>query len=135
MPAGSPRTVPVRHRLHCWPVVVAGRPRTPSKPPGVIGELCDLLPEVHDALAQGTVSAGHARDVLAGVAKDLDERGRHDLKQLVSTLVESAETSSVETFSREVRKLGQSLSHDDGAATPRAGSCAGNGACAAGSTG
>ena len=59
------------------------------------------------------MSAGHA-DALAGVVKDLDERGRSDLQELESTLVDSAKTSSVEAFSREVRKLGQILSRDDG---------------------
>ena len=59
------------------------------------GEVCDLLPDVHDALAEGAVSAGHA-DALAGVVKDLDERGRSDLKELESTLVDSAKISSVE---------------------------------------
>jgi hypothetical protein len=77
------------------------------------GEVCDLLPEVHDALAAGTVSAGHA-DALAGVVKDLDERGRSELQGLAPTLVDSAKTSSVEVFSREVRKLGEILSRDDG---------------------
>ncbi len=77
------------------------------------GKVCDLLPEVHDALADGTVSAGHA-DALARVVNDLDERGCSDLKQLESTLVESAKSSSVEAFDREVRKLGQILSRDDG---------------------
>ena len=77
------------------------------------GKVCDLLPEVHDALADGTVSAGHA-DALARVVNDLDERGCSDLKQLESALVESARTSSVEAFSREVRKLGQILARDDG---------------------
>ena len=77
------------------------------------GEVCDLLPEVHDALADGSVSAGHA-DALAGVVKDLDERGRSDLQELQSTLVDSAKASSVEAFTREVRKLGEILSRDDG---------------------
>ena len=76
-------------------------------------DVCDLLPEVHDALAAGAVSAGHA-DALAGVVKDLDERGRSDLQELESTLVDSAKTSTVEQFTREVRKLGQILSRDDG---------------------
>ena len=76
-------------------------------------DVCDLLPEVHDALADGAVSSGHA-DALAHVLKDLDDRGRSDLKVLESTLVESAKSSSVEAFSREVRKLGQILSRDDG---------------------
>ena len=49
-----------------------------------------------------------------GVVKDLDERGRNDLKDLEATLVDSAKTSTVEQFTREVRKLGQILSRDDG---------------------
>ena len=56
---------------------------------------------------------GHA-DALARVVNDLDERGRSDLKELESTLVESAKSSSVEAFCREVRKLGQILARDDG---------------------
>jgi hypothetical protein len=76
-------------------------------------EVCDLLPEMHDALAAGAVSAGHA-DALVGVVKDLDERGRSDLKELAPALVDAATSSSVEVFGREVRKLGQILSRDDG---------------------
>ena len=45
---------------------------------------------------------------LAGVVNDLDERGRSDLKELESTLVDSAKTSIGRGSStREVRKLGQ----------------------------
>jgi hypothetical protein len=51
---------------------------------------------------------------LAGVVKDLDERGRSDLKELAPALVDAAATSSVEAFGREVRKLGEILSRDDG---------------------
>ena len=37
--------------------------------------VCDLLPGVHDALAAGEVSAGHA-DALARVTRELDDAGR-----------------------------------------------------------
>ena len=77
--------------------------------------VCDLLPGVHDALAGGDVSAGHA-DALARVARDLDDAGRSQLKELETTLVESATTSSVEAFEREMRDLGRILSRDDGVA-------------------
>ena len=73
---------------------------------------------MHDAVADGSVSAGHA-DALAGVVKDLDERGRHDLKELASTLVDSAKTSTVDQFSRELRKLGQILSRSRRRPPPR----------------
>ena len=43
--------------------------------------VCDLLPGVHDALAGGDVSAGHA-DALARVARDLDDTGRSQLQEL-----------------------------------------------------
>ena len=77
--------------------------------------VCDLLPGVHDALAAGAVSAGHA-DALARVARDLDDAGRSQLKELEATLVESASTSSVEAFERELRDLGRILAGDDGMA-------------------
>ncbi len=49
--------------------------------------VCDLLPGVHDALAAGQVSSGHA-DALARTARDLDDTGRSQLKELEATLVE-----------------------------------------------
>lgn len=77
------------------------------------GQVCDLLPGVHDALAAGELSAGHA-DALARVARDLDDGGRSQLQALEAALVESAKESSVEVFEREVRNLGRILSPDDG---------------------
>ena len=75
--------------------------------------MCDLLPAVHDAMAAGTVSAGHA-DVLADVAATLDEKGRTDLQELAPALVTSATSTSVETYRRKVGELGRLLSRDDG---------------------
>jgi hypothetical protein len=48
------------------------------------GEVCELLPGVHEAWATGTISAGHA-DALARVAATLDERGRDELRDLSET--------------------------------------------------
>ena len=59
------------------------------------GAVCDLLPKVHDALASGSVSAGHA-DALARVARELDDEGRSELQELEETLVASAQTSTVD---------------------------------------
>ena len=53
---------------------------------------------------------------LARVTRDLDDAGRSQLQELEATLVESAATSSVEAFERQVRDLGRILSRDDGVA-------------------
>jgi hypothetical protein len=94
--------------------------------------VCDLLPGVHDALASGEVCSGHA-DALARVTRDLDDAGRSQLKELAATLVESASTSSVEAFERQVRDLGRILSGDDGDWAAMNG-CVANAACAGGWT-
>ena len=71
------------------------------------------MPAVHDALAAGMVSAGHV-DALARAVGQLDDAGRAELAELESTLVESAVSSTVEAFEREVGQLTRILSRDDG---------------------
>jgi hypothetical protein len=96
--------------------VLAGEGRRSAKDAeAAVGRagVCDLLPAVHDALAAGSVSAGHA-DALARVASSLDDAGRSELRALESTLVDSAKASSVEAFERQVRDLGRILTGDDG---------------------
>jgi hypothetical protein len=75
--------------------------------------VCADLPEVHDALAAGRVSAGHV-DAVARLAGDLDDAARAELKDLQSAIVQSAGVMAVETFEREMSKLGLALSGDDG---------------------
>ena len=96
-------------------VLAGGGRRSVKDAEAAVGraEVCDLLPSVHDALATGSVSAGHT-DALARVARELDDAGRSQLKELEATLVESAATSSVEAFERQVRDLGRILAGDDG---------------------
>ena len=78
--------------------------------------VCDLLPGVHDALGgRGRCQQGTPTR-LARVTRDLDDAGRSQLQELEATLVESAATSSVEAFERQVRDLGRILSRDDGVA-------------------
>ena len=60
------------------------------------------MPEVHAALAAGTVSAGHA-DAIARAANRLDADERAELATMAPTLVADAARLSVETFSRKVR--------------------------------
>jgi hypothetical protein len=98
-------------------VLASGGRRSVKDAEAAVGRagVCDLLPGVHDALAAGEVSSGHA-DALARVTRDLDDNGRSQLKELEATLVESATTSSVEAFERQMRDLGRILAGDDGLA-------------------
>ncbi len=67
--------------------------------------VCSELSEVHDALAAGRVSAGHV-DAVARLAGELDDAARAELKDLQSAVVQSAIVMPVETFEREMSKLG-----------------------------
>jgi Domain of unknown function (DUF222) len=75
--------------------------------------VCSDLPKVHDALAGGRMSAGHV-DAVARLAGELDDAARAELKDLQSAVVQSASVMPVETFEREMSKLGRVLSRDDG---------------------
>ena len=77
------------------------------------GEVCAQMPAVHDALASGTVSAGHV-DAIGRAAGQLDDAGRAELAELETTLVESARVHSVEAFGREISRLARVLSRDGG---------------------
>ena len=75
--------------------------------------VCAQLPEVHDALAAGRMSAGHV-DAVARLAGELDDAARAELHDLQAAVVQSAAVMPVETFEREMSKLGRVLSGDDG---------------------
>ncbi len=77
------------------------------------GNVCQLLPGVHQALAHGTLTGGHA-DALARLAGDLDDAGRARLRELEPNLVAAAAATSVEAFCRDVAELGRHLSGDEG---------------------
>ena len=77
------------------------------------GEVCELLPGLHEALAAGKVSAGHA-DAVARVAAELDEPGRAELQKVEDVVVAAAEGSTVEEFGRKMGELGRALSGDGG---------------------
>jgi hypothetical protein len=74
---------------------------------------CELMPELHSALAAGAVSSGHV-DAVARAAARLDGDERDTLVSLAGTLLDSAASTSVEAFEREVRDLERRLSSDDG---------------------
>ena len=116
------------HRVRCWldavDAAVVSRSaelasadgRRSSREADVIAEraaVCSAMPEVHAALAAGTVSAGHA-DAIARAAHRLDEREQVELAALAPTLVEQAATTSVDVFARKVRDLARRISRDEG---------------------
>ena len=95
------------------------------------GDICAAIPELHDALASGTVSAGHV-DAVARAAAHLDDTGKADLAALGESLVAGRGRR------RWRRSNARSATSNDAyhATTASAGRnrCAGNDHCAAGST-
>ncbi|MGH9271247.1 MAG: DUF222 domain-containing protein, partial [Ilumatobacteraceae bacterium] len=75
--------------------------------------VCEQLPDVHDALAAGDLSAGHA-DAIARTARNFDDAGRSQLAELQPAIVAAAATSSVEDFAKDMGQLERLLSQDDG---------------------
>ena len=118
----------------CPSDVVADGGRRTARDAGAVARragACDLLPDVHAALAAGDLSAGHV-DAIARTASALDAGGRSELAALQATLIANAATSSVEAFSRDMGRLERILSGDDGLSNRPA--TVGTARCAAGST-
>ena len=100
------------------PTVVNSGGRRSSREANTIaarGQVCADMPELHDALASGTVAAGHV-DAVARVAGQVEESVRAQLVEQAAELVEKASVSSVDWFERHVRDLARRLSADDGLA-------------------
>jgi hypothetical protein len=74
---------------------------------------CELMPSLHDALADGEVSAGHA-DAVARIVVQLGDAARVELAGLADSVVASARRTSVEEFGREMTQLGRLLARDEG---------------------
>ena len=115
-------------RLRCWldavDAAVVSRSaelasaagRRSSREADVIAEraaVCAAMPEVHSALAAGTLSAGHA-DAIARASNRLDDVERVELAALAPSLVDQAATTSVDVFARKVRDLARRISRDEG---------------------
>ena len=75
--------------------------------------VCGAMPDVHTALAAGTLSAGHA-DAIARAANRLDEQDRTGLAARAPELVEQAASTSVDASARKVRDLARRMSRDEG---------------------
>jgi hypothetical protein len=73
----------------------------------------ESMPSMQEALAAGSVSAGHV-DAVVRAAGRLDAEEREDLVDLAPELVAAAACESVEAFERDTRKLVQLLSRDGG---------------------
>src|SRR5215207_6963587 len=116
------------HRMRCWldaaDAAVVSRSaelasaggRRSSREADVIAEraaVCTSMPEVHAAMADGTLSAGHA-DAIARAANRLDTDERVELAAQAPSLIDQAATTSVDVFARHVRDLARRISRDEG---------------------
>jgi hypothetical protein len=77
------------------------------------GAVLEAMPDLHEALAAGSVSAGHV-DAIARVAGRLTDAERPGLVALAPALLDAAMSRSVQAFERETRQLATLLSHDQG---------------------
>ena len=89
-----------------------------SKAAEARGDACDRLGSFEDALANASVSSGHV-DGLASALGSLDDAGKDELAEHEQSLLDQAEQSSVEDFTRSVRNLARDINSrrrdDDGA--------------------
>ena len=70
--------------------------------------VCSVMPAFEDALATGSVSAGHV-DAIAGAIRNLDESTRAEFMALGAELLADAEQSGVDSFDRSCRDLARHL--------------------------
>jgi hypothetical protein len=71
--------------------------------------VCSSLPSFEDALAAGTVSAGHV-DAIAQVTRNLDAAAHDEFLAMGSELLADAERYGVDIFQRNCRELARHLS-------------------------
>ena len=96
--------------------VLAGggrRARRDAEAAAARGTVCQRMPQLGAALADGAIGAGHV-DVVVNAARDLDADGQAKLAECVEGLVEAAVSLSPEQFGREVRALARDLAGDGG---------------------
>ena len=77
------------------------------------GTVCARMPAVADALADGTIGAGHV-DAIVNATRHLDDDATTELVEHSAELVDAAATMTPEAFDREVGDLARSLSGDGG---------------------
>ena len=114
--------------------VLAGggrRARRDAEAAAARGTLCQRMPQLGAALAEGMIGGGHV-DAVVGAARHLDDDARAVLAQHGEALVNAAAQMSPEQFDREVRGLARDLAGDGGLS--RHEQLAGNATWPAGST-
>ncbi len=77
------------------------------------GDVCARMPGVGEALADGTVTAGHV-DALAKAVRRLDDVGKQRLVGHEDALISAAASMTPERFDRECQDLARNLSGDSG---------------------
>ena len=96
--------------------VLAGggrRSRRDAEAAAARGTLCQRMPQLGTALAEGTIGAGHI-DAVANAARHLEGDALAVLAQHGESLVNAAASMSPEQFDREVRGLARDLAGDGG---------------------
>ena len=89
------------------------RSRKEAKAAADRAAVCDQLPSFEDALADGTVSAGHV-DALANATRNLDDAARSELATLEADLLAAASRDTIAEFDKDCRDLARLLTGDGG---------------------
>ncbi len=89
------------------------RSRRDAEAAAARGDVCARMPGVGDALADGTVTAGHV-DALVNAARRLDDEARQRLADHEASLLAAASSLTPEQFERECQHLARNLTGDDG---------------------
>jgi hypothetical protein len=89
------------------------RSRKDAKAAADRAAVCDQLPSFEDALADGTISAGHV-DALANATRHLDNAGRSELAILEADLLNAAARDTIAEFDKDCRDLARLLAGDGG---------------------
>ena len=77
------------------------------------GAVLDRMPQLGEALSDGSIGAGHV-DAVVGAARQLDDDAKAELAQHAEALVNAAASMTPEQFDREVRGLARDLAGDGG---------------------
>jgi len=89
------------------------RPARDARTAATRAGLCDQLPTLETALADGTVTGAHI-DAVAHLAARLDEQAQARFGEITEALVADATHQPISTFERACRTLRDQLSIDDG---------------------
>jgi hypothetical protein len=90
----------------------ARRSRRDAEAAAARGTVCAQMPVFADALADGTVTAGHV-DAVAAAARHLDGAGKQRLAERADELVAAAARSAPEQFAAEAERLARAVATDD----------------------